>query len=103
MLSDKGGRELHLHHIKDNPHNDGMLMAFLPKEGILIEVDVFTPPAPNAPPPATPNPFSVNFYDNIQRLKLDVKQIAPLHGRLATMDDLRKAIGRKLGTGVAEF
>jgi glyoxylase-like metal-dependent hydrolase (beta-lactamase superfamily II) len=94
VLSDKGGRELHLHHIKDNPHNDGMLMAFLPKEGILIEVDVFAPPAPNAPPPATPNPFSVNFYDNIQRLKLDVKQIAPLHGRLATMDDLRKAIGK---------
>jgi glyoxylase-like metal-dependent hydrolase (beta-lactamase superfamily II) len=94
VLFDKGGRELHLHHVKDNPHNDGILMAYLPQEGILIEADVFTPPAPNAPPPTTPNPFSVNFYDNIQRLKLEVKQIAPLHGRLATLDDLRKAIGR---------
>ena len=26
-----------------------------------------------------PNPFSVNLYDNIQRLKLDVRQIAALH------------------------
>ena len=94
VLFDGTGRELALHHVKGNPHNDGMLMAFLPKEGILIEVDVFAPPAPNAPPPATPNPFSVNFYDNIQRLKLDVKQIAPLHGRLTTMDELRKAIGK---------
>jgi glyoxylase-like metal-dependent hydrolase (beta-lactamase superfamily II) len=94
VLFDKAGRELALHPIQGNPHNDGMLMAFLPKEGILIEADVFTPPAPNAPPPATPNPFTVNFHDNIERLKLDVRQIAPLHGRLATMDDLRKAIGK---------
>ncbi|MGH9329719.1 MAG: MBL fold metallo-hydrolase, partial [Vicinamibacterales bacterium] len=87
-------RELALHPVQGNTHNDGILMAYLPKEKILIEADVFTPPAPNAPPPATPNPFSVNLYENIQRLKLDVKQIAPLHGRLVTMDDLRKAIGK---------
>lgn len=93
VLTD-GARSLELHHIAGNPHNDGIIMAYLPAEQILIEVDVFAPPAPNAPPPATPNPFSVNFYDNIQRLKLDVKQIAPLHGRLATLDDLKKAIGK---------
>jgi hypothetical protein len=41
-----------------------------------------------------PNPYSVNLYENIQRLKLDVKQIAALHGpRVATMADLRTAIG----------
>jgi len=34
------------------------------------------------------------LYENIQRLKLDVKQIAALHGpRLTTMADLRTAIG----------
>jgi hypothetical protein len=33
--------------------------------------------------------------DNIQRLKLDVRQIAALHGpRLTTMTDLRTAIGQ---------
>ena len=36
-----------------------------------------------------PNPFAVNLYENIQRLKLDVRQIAALHGpRVATMADL---------------
>jgi hypothetical protein len=36
----------------------------------------------------------VTLYDNIQRLKLDVVQIAPLHGRLVTFSDLRAAIGK---------
>jgi len=35
----------------------------------------------------------VNLYDNINRLKLDVQQIAPLHGRLVTISDLQKSIG----------
>lgn len=93
VLSD-GARVLELHHIKGNLHNDGIIMAYLPKEKILIEADVFTPPAPNAPTLATPNPFTVNLYENLQRLKLDVNQIAPLHGRLVTMSDLMKAMGK---------
>ncbi|HJZ69762.1 MAG TPA: MBL fold metallo-hydrolase [Blastocatellia bacterium] len=92
-LSD-GARVLELHHIKGNLHHDGIIMAYLPKEKILIEADVFTPPAPNAPPPATPSPFTVNLYENLQRLKLEVNQIAPLHGRLVTMTDLLKAVGK---------
>jgi hypothetical protein len=58
-------------------------------------VDAWAPGTPNAPPPATPNPFAVNLYDNIQRLKLDVRAIAALHGpRVATLADLRTAIGQ---------
>jgi hypothetical protein len=34
----------------------------------------------------------VNLHDNIQRLKLDVRTIAPLHGRTATMADLKAFI-----------
>ena len=34
----------------------------------------------------------MNLYQNIQRLKLDVAQVAPLHGaRLATLDDIKTA------------
>jgi len=63
-----------------------------------VEADAFTPTAADAPLPTTPNPFSVNLYENIQRLKLDVRQIAALHGpRLTTMADLRAAIGQKGG------
>ena len=93
VLTD-GKRPIEIHEIAGSGHNDGFLMIYLPKEKILVEADAYTPAAANAPPPATPNPFSVNLYENIQKLKLDVKQIAALHGpRLATMADLRTAIG----------
>ena len=93
VLSDST-RTLEIHHIQVNPHNAGIVMAWLPKEKLLVEVDVYTPLAPNAPPPANPNPAMVNLYENIQRLNLDVNQIAPLHGRVVTIADLRKTIGK---------
>jgi len=36
----------------------------------------------------------VNLYGNIQGLKLDVQQITPIHGRLVTIAELRRLIGR---------
>ena len=82
--------------IQNSGHNDAFAMVFLPVEGILIEGDAYTPVAAGAPPPAMPNPYAVNLFDNIQRLKLNVRQIAALHGpRLATMADLRAAIQKK--------
>lgn len=97
VLTD-GKRTIEIHEIAGSGHNDGFLMVYLPKEKILIEGDAFTPAAADAPPPAAPNPYSVNLYENVQRLKLDVRQIAALHGpRLSTMADLRTAIGVKDG------
>ena len=89
-----GTQTLELHHIQGNPHNEGILMAYFPKHKLLAEVDVYTPAAPNAPAPATPSPASVNLYENIQRLKLDVAQIAALHGRAVPLAELEKAIGK---------
>ncbi|MBI3683060.1 MAG: MBL fold metallo-hydrolase [Acidobacteria bacterium] len=89
-----GARTLELHLIQGSPHHDGILMAYLPKEKILVEADVYTPAAPNAPPPAAPNPASVNLYENIQKRKLEVAQIAPIHGRLVPLSELERAIGK---------
>jgi len=89
-----GSRTMELHLIKGNPHNDGILMAYLPKEKLLVEADVYTPAPPNAQPPATPNPASVNLYENIERLRLDVAQIVPIHGRVVPLSELQKAIGK---------
>ena len=87
-------RTLEIHHIQGNPHNAGIVMAYLPKDKLLVEVDVYTPLAPNATPPSTPNAASVNLYENIQRLTLDVNQIVPLHGRAVPLAELRKTIGK---------
>ena len=85
-------RTLEIYRLEGSSHADTMLIAYLPKEKVLVEADVYTPAAPNAPagPVVKEN---VNLYENMQRLKLDVQQIAPLHGRLATINDLRAAIG----------
>jgi glyoxylase-like metal-dependent hydrolase (beta-lactamase superfamily II) len=98
VLSD-GVRTLELHLIRDNPHHDGILMAFLPKEKILIEADVYTPanPAASGAPAGPANRTTVNVVDNVERLKLDFETILPLHGSLrAARADLYTAIRRPL-------
>jgi glyoxylase-like metal-dependent hydrolase (beta-lactamase superfamily II) len=94
VLTD-GKRSIEVHHIAGNGHNDAFAMVYLPGEKILSMVDAWAPLAPNAPPPPTPSPFAINLYENIQRLKLDVRQIAALHGPgVATLADLRNAVGQ---------
>jgi glyoxylase-like metal-dependent hydrolase (beta-lactamase superfamily II) len=93
VLSD-GTHTVELYLIKGTPHGDGLIMAYLPKEKLLVEADVFTPAPPNATPPAQPNPAQVNLYDNIERLNLAVDQILPLHGRKVPLAELQKAIGK---------
>ena len=94
-----GRRAIEIYPIQGSGHNDAFVMVYLPRERILAEADAFTPAAADAPPPTMPNPFSVNLYDNVQRLKLDVRQIAALHGpRITTMADLRAAIGQRTNT-----
>ena len=90
VLTD-GTRSIEVHAIIGSGHNDAFIMVYLPAEKILIEGDAYSDRG--TPPPATPNPYSVNLYENIQRLALDVVQIAGIHGRLSTLDDLRRNIG----------
>jgi hypothetical protein len=75
-------------------HAASMLIAYLPTEKILINADLFSPPAPGATPPATPNPSTVTLRRNIQRLKLDVAQHVPLHGRVATNEEFLAVVGK---------
>ncbi|WP_020481350.1 MBL fold metallo-hydrolase [Methylomonas sp. MK1] len=93
VISD-GKRNIEIHALAGNSHNDAFVAVYLPKEKILIEADAYTPQASNAPAPTSVNPYSLNLYENIQRLKLDVGQIAALHGpRVVTLGDLRNVIG----------
>ena len=76
-----GTRSLVLYHVAGNPHSDTMLMAYLPKERLLIEVDAFSPGG-------TYHPYAANLLGHVERLKLNVDRIVPLHGAVATMADL---------------
>ncbi len=92
---DDGARKVEVHHLQDPLHAGTFLMVYLPAEKILIEADAYTPLPPNTPAPAKPNPYHVNLIDNIERLKLDVGRILPLHGRIVPAAELYTTAGRK--------
>lgn len=96
VLSDSKNHAVEIYPIAGNGHNDAFALIYLPAEKILVEADAYTPPAPNTPLPAKPNPYTVNLYENVQKLNLDIRQIAALHGsRVATLEDVRTVIAAK--------
>jgi hypothetical protein len=94
LLSD-GARSVEVHRILGSSHCDTFLMVYLPDEKLLIEADLFTPGSnPNAPTPAVLDPQKVLLVENIERLNLSIETILPLHGRIASMTELLKAVGK---------
>jgi glyoxylase-like metal-dependent hydrolase (beta-lactamase superfamily II) len=71
---------MEIYNVQGLQHAQGMLMAYMPKERIVVEADLFTPPAQGATLPTMVAPSARTFYNNVQRLKLDVQTIAPIHG-----------------------
>jgi Metallo-beta-lactamase superfamily len=104
VLSD-GVRTMDIYHVQDmsytlqnasyrqGNHSEDMLMAYLPKEKMLVNADLYSPPAPGQQPPLTPTPSMLTLYQNIHLLKLDVEQHVPIHGRVGTQDEFLKIIG----------
>src|SRR5262245_28508623 len=86
-----GSRQPIVYHYPGNMHNAGMLMGYLPEERILIQSDSYNPPATaNTTPASFPN--LVHFYEAVERLRLDVDQVVPIHDRPATLDAVRRAV-----------
>jgi glyoxylase-like metal-dependent hydrolase (beta-lactamase superfamily II) len=89
-------REMVVYHYAGNMHNPGLLMAYLPKERVLIEADSYTPTATLAEAPGGVANL-VQFYESVQRLGLDIDQVIPIHGRLTSLSEARayiEAFGR---------
>ena len=93
VLSD-GVRTMDVYPVTGLAHNSTMLMAYLPTEKILVNADLYSPPARGAQPPAAPTPSMVALYQNIQRLKLDVAQHVPIHGQVGPMDEFLRIVGK---------
>ena len=72
-------RPIEIHHVPGNPHNGSMLVVYLPAEKVLIQADLYNPPAPNAPPPQG-FPFVANLVDNVQKRGLQVERVVGIHG-----------------------
>jgi hypothetical protein len=74
-------------------HSADMLMAYLPKEKILLNADLYSPPAPDAQP-TVPTPAMRTLYQNMLMLTLDVSQHLPIHGRVGTNHEFMKMFAR---------
>ncbi|MSQ51440.1 MAG: MBL fold metallo-hydrolase [Betaproteobacteria bacterium] len=88
-----GNRTLEMHLTKDTIHNDGLMMVYLPKEKLLIQADMPGPLPAGAQPPAKPNPVLLNYIGNVERLKLAVDQVVPIHGPVHAYADVKRALG----------
>ena len=73
--------------------SEGLLMAYIPAEKLLIQADAFAP-RPGAAPLPAPSPYTMNLVENVERLKLDVQRVAHVHGAVDSWDTVLKAAGR---------
>jgi glyoxylase-like metal-dependent hydrolase (beta-lactamase superfamily II) len=93
VLSD-GTRTVDVYPVQGLNHAATMLIAYFPKEKILVNADLYSPPAQGAAAPA-PNANMRTLQQNIQRLKLDVAQHVPIHGQPGPMDQFLQIVGRQ--------
>jgi glyoxylase-like metal-dependent hydrolase (beta-lactamase superfamily II) len=87
-----GNETIELYHVDGLNHSDNMLIAYLPKEKIVVNADLY------GPPPAGGNLANVNnnavvLFRNLKRLKLDVAQHVPIHGNPGPNADFERIVG----------
>jgi glyoxylase-like metal-dependent hydrolase (beta-lactamase superfamily II) len=90
VLSD-GTRSMHIYYVNPLRHVEGMLVAYLPKEKILVEADLVDTIAPL---PAALSRDQRSFFNAVGKLKLDVSQIVPIHGTPMAWSDFAKAAAK---------
>ena len=75
-----------LYHVEGSGHGDAILMAHLPRERLIVEVDIYGPGG-------AIQPYAANFLENIRKRNLRVDRIVPLHGRIGSYEELVKTVG----------
>jgi glyoxylase-like metal-dependent hydrolase (beta-lactamase superfamily II) len=93
VLSD-ATRAVELHYLANHGHHTGQLIAYLPKERILLYGDGYNPPAGDDPRTPERGPeYGLQILDAVERLKLEPTRIAPVHGRVVPFENMKIALG----------
>lgn len=79
VVSDES-RIMEIYHVPGLAHAGGMLIVYLPKEKIVVNADLYSPPT-QGQPPAPINASNRTFANMLKNLKLDVQTHVPIHGR----------------------
>jgi glyoxylase-like metal-dependent hydrolase (beta-lactamase superfamily II) len=87
-----GNETIELYHVDGLNHSDNMLVAYLPKEKILVNADLYSPPAAGGTL-ANVAANAVVLFNNLKRLKLDVAQHVPIHGNPGPNADFQRIVG----------
>ena len=91
VLSDRT-RTVELYFMANHGHHTGQLMAYLPKERILMYGDGYNPPAgAEIRTPERGPEFAAQLVEKVQELKLNPDRIAPVHGRVVPYRNLLMA------------
>ncbi|MGH7551598.1 MAG: MBL fold metallo-hydrolase, partial [Longimicrobiales bacterium] len=90
-------RTVELHALQGNAHSRSMLVAYLPTEGLLVQADLYAPPAANAPTPPPPAVFAPNLIENVRRLNLRVERVVGIHGRVVPFAEVEAAAAAAAG------
>jgi glyoxylase-like metal-dependent hydrolase (beta-lactamase superfamily II) len=77
VISDNA-RILRVYYVQPLRHVEGMLMAYLPAERIAFQADLFDT---HEPPKAAQLPAMRTLYNQVERMKLEVATLAPVHGK----------------------
>jgi metallo-beta-lactamase superfamily protein len=77
-------------------HNEQFLVVYLPAERILINADLYTPPAANAPLPSPPPEGVVAIGQIIRQYNLNVAQHVPIHGQTGSHEQFLKVLAGKI-------
>jgi glyoxylase-like metal-dependent hydrolase (beta-lactamase superfamily II) len=85
-------RVIELYHVEGLNHADDMLVAYLPQSKILVNADLYSPPAAGGNLPNV-NENAVALFRNVERLKLDVAQHVPIHGNPGPQADFDRIVG----------
>ena len=75
---------VNLYRIAGSAHADTLLMAYFPRERLIVEADVYSPGGAIAP-------YAANLLENIKKRNLRVDRIVPIHGTIAPFAELTKA------------
>lgn len=81
----EGGMTVELYPIEGSAHADTLLMAYFPRERLLVEADVFSPGGAVAP-------YAANLLENIRKRNLRVDRIVPIHGKVVPFSELTKTV-----------
>ncbi|HEV3142083.1 MAG TPA: MBL fold metallo-hydrolase [Vicinamibacterales bacterium] len=85
MVLKDSAMTVNLYRIAGSPHADTLLMAYFPKERLLVEADVFSPGS-------AVQPYTANLLENIKKHDLKIDRIVPIHGAIAQYAEFLKAV-----------